>query len=181
MSYRAIVVGGGISGLAAAHRLLELGRERSLPVEITLLEASRRLGGAIGTERKDGFLIEAGPDSLISEKPWGIRLCERLGLTSSLRSVQPILQSLYVVHDGSLVPLPEGFILMAPTRLFSMIRTGLFSWPGKLRMAMDLDAESGDTHKALADLVRRNELSIREISLIENRILADLESRAGKE
>ncbi len=157
MSYRAIVVGGGISGLAAAHRLLELAHQTSRSIEVTLLEAGPRLGGAIGSERKDGFLIEGGPDSLISEKPWGIRLCERLGLSSALRSVQPIRQSLYVVYEGSLVPLPQGFILMALTQLSPLIRTKLFSWPGKFRMAMDLvlPKGKGGGDESLASFVRR--------------------------
>jgi len=138
MTRRIIVIGGGISGLAAAHRLTELARKESCPLEITLLEASGRLGGVIGSERKDGFLIEAGPDSLISEKPWGIELCQRLGLGGSLHSVRPARQALYIVHRGTLVPMPRGFILMAPTQLWPLIRTPLFSWTGKLRMAMDL-------------------------------------------
>ena len=70
-----VVVGGGISGLAAAHRAVELARERGLPLELTLLEARDRLGGTIETERTDGFVIEAGPDSFISEKPWALALC----------------------------------------------------------------------------------------------------------
>lgn len=157
MNFRAIVVGGGISGLAAAHRLTELGRERPDSIDITLLEARQRLGGTIGSERKDGFLIESGPDSFISEKPWGLQLCERLGITASLRSVCPAQQNLYVVHEGSLVPLPQGFVLMAPTQLWSLLRTPLFSWPGKLRMAMDLVLPRGgsDGDESLASFVRR--------------------------
>ena len=64
------IIGGGIAGLAAAHHLEELSRERELPLRFTLLEASGRLGGTIGTEHRDGFLLEHGPDSFISEKPW---------------------------------------------------------------------------------------------------------------
>ena len=78
--HRIIVVGGGISGLAAAHRLLELSQETGFKVEVLLLEAGRRLGGVIATERVGDFLLEAGPDSFISEKPWALRLCERLGI-----------------------------------------------------------------------------------------------------
>ena len=82
MNRRIIVAGGGISGLAAAHRLAELSREEKLGLEIYLLEASHRLGGNIATERIGEFLVEAGPDSFITEKPWALRLCERLGLIS---------------------------------------------------------------------------------------------------
>lgn len=157
MSRRIIVVGGGIAGLAAAHRLAELDRERSLGLEINLLEAAPRLGGSIATEQVDDFLVERGPDSFITEKPWALALCERLGLTSRLISTNPAHQSVYVVHRGRLQPLPEGFLLMAPTRLWPLIRTPLFSWPGKLRMAMEFfvppRTEGGD--ESLAAFVRR--------------------------
>ncbi len=65
---RLVVVGGGIAGLAAAHRAVELARERGIALELTLLEARERLGGTIATERMGGFLVEAGPDSFLSEK-----------------------------------------------------------------------------------------------------------------
>ncbi|MFQ5873709.1 MAG: protoporphyrinogen oxidase, partial [Dehalococcoidia bacterium] len=157
MNHRIIVVGGGISGLAAAHRLMELSRERTLKVEIMLLEAGQRLGGSIATERVGDFLVEAGPDSFISEKPWALRLCERLGITSRLISTNASHQNIYVVHKGSLQPLPEGFFLLAPTRLWPLIRSPLFSWRGKLRMALDLFLPRGsvDGDESLASFVRR--------------------------
>src|SRR5919106_6253579 len=76
LSKRIVVVGGGISGLAAAHRLVEHGVEKS---QITLVEASERLGGTLETQHRDGFLIERGPDSFISEKPEAVSLAKRLG------------------------------------------------------------------------------------------------------
>ena len=82
---RVVVVGGGIAGLAAAHRLVELSRDEGWPLDLVLLEAADRLGGTIRTERADGFLLEAGPDSFISEKPWALALAERIGLGSRLR------------------------------------------------------------------------------------------------
>ena len=157
MNRSIIIVGGGISGLGAAHRLLELKRERNLSFDILLLEAGRRLGGSISTERVGEFLIESGPDSFISEKPWALRLCERLGITSRLISTNPTNQSIYVVHRGSLQPLPEGFFLLAPTRFWPFIRTPLFSWKGKLRIAGELLLPRGDidSDESLASFVRR--------------------------
>jgi len=157
MSYRVVVVGGGISGLAAAHRLMELNRDGPYDLRVTLLEANQRMGGTIGTEHINGFLVESGPDSFIAEKPWGLQLCERLGIASNLISLGSTRRNIYVVHQGSLIPLPEGFILMAPTRLWPLIRTPLFSWPGKLRMALDLflprGGKGGD--ESLGSFVRR--------------------------
>ena len=132
------VVGGGIAGLAAAHRLIETTHERQRPLRVSLLEAGRRLGGSIGTERVDGFVIEAGPDSFISEKPWALQLCERIGFTPRLVRTRDEHRRTYVVHGGALHELPDGFLLLAPTRLWPLATSRLFSWPGKLRMAADL-------------------------------------------
>ena len=154
---RIIVIGGGIAGLAAAHRIVELNKERSLDLEVLLLEASPRLGGSIATERVDNFLVEGGPDSFITEKPSALRLCERLGLTSRLVSTQSAYQKIYVVHRGKLEPLPEGFFLLAPTRLWPFVQTPLFSWAGKLRMASELLIPRGgmDNDESLGAFVRR--------------------------
>lgn len=133
-----VIIGGGIAGLAAAHHLEELSRERELPLRFTLLEASGGLGGTIGTEHQKGFLLESGPDSFISEKPWALALCHRLGLESELIGTQDQFRTTFVVRNGKLEPLPEGFMLLAPTRFGALVRSGIFSWPGKLRMGLDL-------------------------------------------
>jgi protoporphyrinogen/coproporphyrinogen III oxidase len=138
------VVGGGIAGLAAAHRAVELARERALPLELTLFEAGDRLGGTIQTDRYEGFLVECGPDSFLSEKPWALALCRRLGIEDRLVRTDDRFRRTYVTFRGRLHPLPDGFQLLAPTRLGPFIRSGLFSWPGKLRMAMDLVLPRGD-------------------------------------
>jgi protoporphyrinogen/coproporphyrinogen III oxidase len=154
---RIIVIGGGIAGLAAAHRLLELKHAAGSQLEILLLERSHRLGGCIATERFRDFVVEAGPDSFISEKPAALRLCERLGLSERLMSTHPAYQKIHVVHRGRLVPLPEGFFLLAPTRLGSFLKTPLFSWPGKLRIATELlrPRLQSDDDESLASFVRR--------------------------
>ena len=133
-----VIVGGGIAGLAAAHRLVELSRERERPLRFTLLEAGQRLGGVIETERQEDFLLELGPDSFISEKPWALALCRRLGLESELIRTKDENRATFVVHKGKLERLPQGFMLLAPTQFAPLIRSRIFSWPGKLRMALDL-------------------------------------------
>jgi len=154
---RIVVIGGGIAGLAAAHRITELAKEKCIDVTLTLLEASARLGGSIATERVGDFLVEAGPDSFITEKPWALRLCERIGLASRLVSTQSQYQKIYIVHRGKLVMLPEGFFLLAPTRIWPFIQTPLFSWAGKLRMAGELflPANTNGDDESLGSFVRR--------------------------
>ncbi len=129
-------MGGGIAGLAAAHRFLEL--RAGAPLELVLLEAAPRLGGTIRTERPPGYVLDAGPDSLLAEKPWGLGLAERLGLGARLRGSDERVRRTYVVRQGRLVPLPEGFVLLAPARIAPVLRSPVFSWRGKLRMGLDL-------------------------------------------
>jgi protoporphyrinogen/coproporphyrinogen III oxidase len=153
---RLIVVGGGIAGLAAAHRLVELTRDGP-PLALTLLEARHRLGGTIATERADGFLVERGPDSFISEKPWALALAQRIGLTERLCRTDDRYRRTYVARGRRLYPLPEGFLLLAPARLWPFVASPLFSWGGKLRMALDLvlPRRPADGDESLAAFVTR--------------------------
>jgi oxygen-dependent protoporphyrinogen oxidase len=157
MAPRIIVVGGGIAGLAAAHRLVELSRERGLPLDLTVVEAAGRLGGTIRSERVGGFLVEAGPDSFIAEKPWALALAERIGLGPRLCRTDDRYRRTYVAHAGRLHPLPDGFLLLAPARLVPFVGSSLFSWPGKLRMALDLvlPRRAGTGDESLASFVTR--------------------------
>src|SRR2546427_4487512 len=133
-----IVVGGGVTGLAAAHRAVELARERAIALDLTLFEARPRLGGTIGTERADGFLVEVGPDSFLSEKPWALALCRRLGVEHRLVRTDDRFRKVFVWHGGRLHPLPDGFQLLAPTAMRPFATSSLFTLRGKLRMALDL-------------------------------------------
>jgi oxygen-dependent protoporphyrinogen oxidase len=155
---KVIVVGGGIAGLAAAHRLVERCRELGRPLALTLCEAAGRLGGTIRTERSgEGFLIEAGPDSFISEKPWALALVERIGLGPRLRLTDDRYRRTYVARGRRLYPLPDGFLLLAPVRIAPFVASPLFSWRGKLRMALDLvlPRRHGDDDESLASFVTR--------------------------
>jgi oxygen-dependent protoporphyrinogen oxidase len=135
---RITVIGGGISGLSAAHRLLELRSERNPPLEVILLERRDRLGGTTATTNSDGFLIEEGPDSFITTKPWAISLCRRIGLDTSLIPTNDSYRRTFVVHRGRLLPIPEGFLMLAPTRFIPVLKSPLFSLRGKLRIALEL-------------------------------------------
>jgi oxygen-dependent protoporphyrinogen oxidase len=126
-----IIVGGGIAGLSTAYELNRRG------VSFTLLEASGRAGGVVLSEQIDGFTIDAGPDSLLVQKPEAIRLCDELGLTDRLVSTQQPRVA-YIQRESRLHPLPAASVLGIPTRWGPFIRTRLFSWPGKLRMGMEL-------------------------------------------
>lgn len=148
-----VVVGGGIAGLAAAHRLTCLAPD----TPITLVERDDRLGGKILTERVDGFTIEAGPDSFLSAKPRGVGLCHELGLVDRLQGTTPRRHRAYVVRSGRLHDLPEGLTGLIPTRLGPMLRTGLVSPLGKAWLALDyvLPPRPNDGDESLAAFVRR--------------------------
>ena len=126
------VVGGGITGLVAAHRLSTMG------AKVVMVEKSSRLGGKVMTEQADGFLIESGPDSFVSGKASVIELAAELGLADRVISSRPEHRGSYVWWGGRLHPLPEGLLLMAPSRLSPMLRSSLLSWKGKLRILGDL-------------------------------------------
>jgi protoporphyrinogen/coproporphyrinogen III oxidase len=146
-----VVVGGGISGLATARALHEAGRD------VLLLESSSRYGGVIRTDTVDGFVIEGGPDSILAQKPEGLALCRAAGLGDRLIPTNPETRTIFVLRDGRLHRMPEGMMLAVPTRLGPFLRSGLFSWPGKLRMGLDLLLPRGPatSDESIASLVRR--------------------------
>jgi oxygen-dependent protoporphyrinogen oxidase len=152
---RIVVIGGGISGLAAAHRLTEL----RPPSHVTLIEASSRLGGTIRTDERDGFLLERGPDSFISEKPEAVALAKRLGLESRLIETNETYRRSFIVRNGRLRAVPEGFQLLAPSRIWPFLTTDIFSLAGKARMAADLilprRSANGLSDESLSSFVRR--------------------------
>lgn len=162
--HRIVIVGGGISGLAAAHRLTEHARAHDLTLEVLLLESSARLGGTIRTYTRDGFLLEGGPDAFISEKPEALTLSKQLGLESHLLETNAAHRRSFIVRAGRLRPVPEGFQLLAPSRFWPFVTTDIFSWAGKARMALELflprratvAAQEGEVDdESLAGFVRR--------------------------
>ena len=132
-----VIVGGGITGLSAAYRLQTEAEAQGHPISITLLEQSGRLGGKIWTERRDGFVVELGPDIFLARKPRGIGLCRDLGLDHRIQETNPTHRGSYIQKEGVLHRLPEGLSGLVPTRLGPVMRSPLLSTRGKLRLALD--------------------------------------------
>jgi oxygen-dependent protoporphyrinogen oxidase len=156
---RVAIIGAGIAGLAAAHRLLELSAETGEPLELLIFEAGSRLGGIIKTEERDGFLLEQGPDSFITEKPQALELARRLGLESHLIQTNETHRRSFIVRGYQLIPVPVGFQLIAPTKFWPFFNSEIMSWSGKARMALDLVLPrlktNGTTDESLAQFIRR--------------------------
>ena len=154
---RIVVVGAGIAGLAAAYRAHRLAAERGVELELTVLEGAPRSGGVIESVERAGCRMELGPDSIITEKPWARALAEEVGLAPNIVGTSDRFRQSFVAVGRRLVPIPEGFYMMAPSRLSPFVKTGLFTWPGKIRMAADvlLPRRAEDTDESLASFVRR--------------------------
>ena len=152
-SRRVVIVGGGIAGLAAAHRLAEL----DPAIELTLLESTDRLGGILRTDSRGGFLVEQGADSFITTLPWGIDLCKRIGIESELIRTDGRLRRTYVVRRGKLLPVPRGFLLMSPSRLWPMLASSVLSVRGKSRLLAErfVPRRRGTSDESLASFARR--------------------------
>jgi oxygen-dependent protoporphyrinogen oxidase len=134
---RIAVIGGGISGLASAHRLIELAAAGAMPLRVALFEAGPRPGGVIHTKTLADCLVELGSDSFITNKPWAVDLCHRLGLDDRLISTDSRYRQALVLRNGKPVPVPDGFMLMAPAKVWPILASPIFSPLGKLRMGLE--------------------------------------------
>src|ERR1700719_1599793 len=130
---RIAIIGGGVSGLSAAYALQKQ-VNKAAELDHVLFEAGPRFGGVIHTERVNDFLIEAGPDSFLTEKPWAAELCRELGLGDQLIASNDAERRTYILLNGGLVPLPDGLMFMVPTNFPAAFFSSLFSWRTKLRM-----------------------------------------------
>jgi len=128
-SSTAVVVGGGLAGLAAAERLQAAGIGH-----VIVVEPADRCGGVLGTARRDGWLVERSADCFLAARPEGMALVNRLGLEGELVGVDPRVRRALVWHDGRTVPVPQGFRLLAPGRIDSILSSSLFSPAGRLRL-----------------------------------------------
>ncbi len=150
---RVAIIGGGISGLAAAHRMGELAPQ----VEVALFERRDRLGGVLETVHEDGYQVETSADNFITTVPWGVDLCKRLGLADDLVQTNPAFRRTFVVRRGRLHKLPDGFLMMAPTRMWPLAVTPILSPLGKLRAGLEyvIPPRRGDDDESMAAFVRR--------------------------
>jgi oxygen-dependent protoporphyrinogen oxidase len=153
---RIAVIGGGISGLSAAFALE--GQRRAGAVEYVVYESSPTLGGVLRTEHIHGCIVEAGPDSFISEKPWAAHLCRALGLGDQLIGSNDADRITYILVHGQLIPMPDGLMFMVPTKILPTGLSPLFSWSTKLRMARELlhPPRTGDADESVASMVERH-------------------------
>lgn len=146
------IIGGGIAGLSAAWYLKKAGHTP------TLFEASDHWGGKIISRQQEGCLLEGGPDSFLTEKPWGLDLCRELGLAEALLPSNDHQRSFSILHQGRLHPFPAGCKLFIPQKVTPILTTSLLSLPGKARMLMEpfLKHAKPEADESLADFTRRH-------------------------
>lgn len=153
---RVIVIGAGITGLAAAWRLKQAFEKSQEPLNLLLLEPSGRMGGAIESVSREGFLLELGPDCFLSEKPRGIGLVWELGLERELIGTRPEDRRSFILRDGRFHEIPEGFYLLGPARLRPFLASPLLSWRGKFRALLEpLKPAHPKSDESLGAFVRR--------------------------
>jgi protoporphyrinogen/coproporphyrinogen III oxidase len=133
---RIAIIGGGISGLSAAFAL-EQQRRAGAALEYVLYEAGLRFGGVLVTEHVDGCVVEAGPDSFLTEKPWAADLCRQIGLSDQLIGSNDAARKTYILVNGRLITIPDGLMFMVPTSILSSALSPLFSIGTKLRIARE--------------------------------------------
>jgi oxygen-dependent protoporphyrinogen oxidase len=176
-----VIVGGGIAGLSAAFYLERAARASESPVCYTIVERDGRFGGKIQTDtitHDDGaFVVEGGPDSFVGQKPWGIQLARDLGLEDQLMGARPARHSTYVLRNGRPLPMPEGMMLVVPTRILPFTCSPLLSLAGKLHMALDtiIPPRRDGADESLADFIRRR-LGAEALEILAEPLLAGIHS-----
>ncbi|MEW6179056.1 MAG: protoporphyrinogen oxidase [Chloroflexota bacterium] len=156
-SRQVVIIGGGIAGLSAAYYLQKEKHSHNLSLNIVLVEGDERLGGKIITNRVDDFIIEGGPDCFLRQKPWAKELATEIGLSDEIIGTQDQNRKVFVLDKGRLTPLPDGVMLIIPTRFTPFVTSPLISLPGKIRMGMDwfIPPQPTSEDESVADFVRR--------------------------
>jgi len=155
---RIAIIGGGISGLSAAFNLEQRRLTANENLEYVLYEASPRLGGVLRTEYVDGCVVEAGPDSFLTEKPWAADLCRSLGIGDQFIGSNDATRKTYILRAGRLVEMPDGLMFMVPTKILPVAFSPLFSWKTKLRVVRELlqAPPPAQNDESVASLVARH-------------------------
>jgi oxygen-dependent protoporphyrinogen oxidase len=154
---RIAIVGGGISGLSAAFAIEEQ-RRAGVNIDYVLYESSSRLGGVLRTEHIDSCVVEAGPDSFVTEKPWAADLARTLGIGDQLIGSNDADRKTYILTRGRLVEMPDGLMFMVPTKILPTGLSPLFSWKTKVRMTQELfhPPRAVDHDESVAAFVERH-------------------------
>jgi oxygen-dependent protoporphyrinogen oxidase len=152
MKKSVLIIGGGISGLTAAHHFQTQARDT---VDFRILESSTRVGGKILTVHENGFIVEGGPDSFLPRKTGVLDLCGALGLQNDL--IEANQAGIFVWSDGRLIAMPDGLMMMAPAKIGPFLKSSLISWPGKIRMGLEalIPARRDTSDESLGSFVRR--------------------------
>ncbi|MFA5866394.1 MAG: protoporphyrinogen oxidase [Actinomycetota bacterium] len=154
---RIVVVGAGAAGLAAGYALKE-SLQGDKDIEFLVLEKNDKAGGQIRTVLEDGFILEGGPDCVISDKPTTFEFAKKLGIEDEMVNTRSASGGTYIIKKGQLIRMPEGVMMMIPTKFKPFIKTKLISWPGKIRAAMDVfipRRKNLDEDEELSSFVRR--------------------------
>lgn len=154
---KVVIVGGGISGLSTAYYLTRCASQNCFKLDVVLVEKERRLGGKILTEKIRGCLVDAGPDSFLSSKPWAINLCQELGLGNDLINSNPKTRKTKLLLGKKLVELPESLMLITPLEIGVLFSSKVLSPLGKLRMGLEplIPRRFSLADESLASFIRR--------------------------
>lgn len=150
-SPRVAIIGGGVSALACAVDLKEKG------FDFTIFEKEKTAGGKLVTEKIGDLVVEGGPDSYLPEKHWSVQLIRKIGLADGMLCSNDAFKGTFIYSGGRLHRLPEGVMLMVPTMIMPLATSSLISWPGKIRMGMELfvPRRKDQSDESLADFVTR--------------------------
>jgi oxygen-dependent protoporphyrinogen oxidase len=146
-----LIIGGGISGLATAYYLNKAG------IPFILIEKSNHLGGVIRTENLSGCLVEGGPDSFLTAKPWALDLIRELGMDGQVIGSNDDRRETFIWKRGEMVPIPDGMQFMIPTKVGPMLSSGLVGWGTKIKMGLEFfrKPQSAPPHdRSVAEFVR---------------------------